>query len=92
MLTYVDEVADGTYRVEARIPGLPTTFSMYFIKNGPGVLIEPGPAALVSTVQAAVNHLGISDLKSIEILGEPIAKVKKKFRTSALSRFLVHLG
>ena len=65
MRTQIDEVADGTYRVEARIPGLLTTFSMYFVKSNPGVLIEPGPAALIPTIQEAVNHLGVSDLRYV---------------------------
>jgi len=41
---------------------------------------------------AEERGLGTCDLKRIEILGEPIEKVKKKFKTSFLSRFLVHLG
>ncbi len=64
-MIHIDEVADGTYRVEAQIPGLPTIFSMYFIKNSHGVLIEPGPAALIPTIQEAINHLGLSDLEYI---------------------------
>jgi glyoxylase-like metal-dependent hydrolase (beta-lactamase superfamily II) len=65
-MTHVDEVADGTYWLETQIPGLPTIFSMYFIKDSHGgVLIDPGPAALMPTIQEAINHLGLSDLKYI---------------------------
>jgi len=41
---------------------------------------------------AEERGLGTCNLKEITVLGEPIEKVKKKFGTSLLSRFLVHLG
>jgi hypothetical protein len=41
---------------------------------------------------AEERGLGTCNLKEITILGEPIEKVKKKFRTSFISKFLVHLG
>jgi glyoxylase-like metal-dependent hydrolase (beta-lactamase superfamily II) len=64
-MTHVEQVADKTYRVQAQLPGLPTIFSLYFIQGDPGVLIEPGPAGLVPTIQDAMNQLAISDLKYI---------------------------
>ncbi len=33
MKTYVEEIAEGTYRLETQIPGLNTVFSVYFIKD-----------------------------------------------------------
>jgi glyoxylase-like metal-dependent hydrolase (beta-lactamase superfamily II) len=64
-MAHVEEVADRTYRVQARLTGLPTIFSLYFIQGDPGILIEPGPAGLVPTIQDAMNQLAISDLKYI---------------------------
>lgn len=65
MITHIDEVAERTYRLQAEIPGVPAVFSIYLIKETSGVLIEPGPAALIPTIQAAINHLGLSDLEYI---------------------------
>jgi len=64
------------------------------------VAVDAVGAAVMSIPPEKVKHLrlakeiglGTSDLKQIDILGEPIEKVKKKFRTSFSSRFLVHLG
>ncbi|MFC1893137.1 MBL fold metallo-hydrolase [Chloroflexota bacterium] len=56
-MAQVDEVAQGIYRLEAQIPGLSTVFSIFLIKGSGGVLIEPGPAALVPTVQAVMDDL-----------------------------------
>ena len=64
-MTDINEVADNIYRVEVTLPGLPTIFSIYLIKNNPGVLIDPGPAALLPTIQAAMAQLGITDLKYV---------------------------
>jgi glyoxylase-like metal-dependent hydrolase (beta-lactamase superfamily II) len=64
-MTHVGEVADRTYRVQARLPGLPTIFSVYFIQGDPGAFLEPGPAGMVPTIQDAMNHLAMSDLKYI---------------------------
>jgi uncharacterized protein (DUF362 family) len=41
---------------------------------------------------AEKKGLGISNLNQIEILGEPIEKVRRKFRRAILSRFLSHVG
>ncbi len=62
---HIDEVAEGIYRLRAQIPGASTPFSAYFIKETRGVLIEPGPSALVPAIQAAISHLGLSDLEYI---------------------------
>ena len=64
------------------------------------VAVDAVGAAVMGIPPEKVKHLHLSeerglgtcDLKQIEILGEPIEKVKKKFRTSFSSRFLVHLG
>lgn len=41
---------------------------------------------------AEKKGLGTRDLNQIEILGEPIERVKKKFKRSILSGFLAHIG
>jgi len=64
------------------------------------VAVDAVGAAVMGIPPEIVKHLrlaeekglGTCDLKQIEILGEPIEKVKKKFKTSILSKFLVHLG
>lgn len=65
MMTYVEEVAEETYRLATRIPGLPSMFTTYFIKDGSGVMIEPGPAAAIPRIQKAVEELGLGNLEYI---------------------------
>ena len=65
-----------------------------------GVAVDDVGAAVMGIPPESVKHLrfaeerglGTCDLKRIEILGEPIEKVKKKFKTSFSSKFLAHLG
>jgi glyoxylase-like metal-dependent hydrolase (beta-lactamase superfamily II) len=56
----LEQLADGTYRLEGRVPGVNAVFAVYFIQDGNGAIIEPGPAALVPSVQEAVVELGLS--------------------------------
>jgi glyoxylase-like metal-dependent hydrolase (beta-lactamase superfamily II) len=56
----VEKVAKDIYRLGGRIPGLATIFAVYFIKDGDGAIIEPGPALLVPKIQEAVAELGLS--------------------------------
>ena len=65
METFVEEIAQDTYRLETHIPGLNPIFSVYFIKDKPSVLIEPGPAAIIPAIQKAVKDL---DLKNLEYI------------------------
>ena len=65
IIKHIDEVAEETYRLETRVPGVPEIFTVYFIKEGGGVLIEPGPAALVPTIQAVIKDLGLTGLEYI---------------------------
>jgi glyoxylase-like metal-dependent hydrolase (beta-lactamase superfamily II) len=64
-MTHIDEVAEGTYRLRAQIPKARTPFTVYFIKEPGGVLVEPGPSALVPVIQAAIKQLELSDLEYI---------------------------
>ncbi len=64
-MVHVDEVAEGTYRLEEQIPGVSAIFSIYLIVGSGGVLIEPGPAALVPAIRAAMSDLGLRELEYI---------------------------
>jgi len=61
----VKEVADRIYRFEAGLPVMTSLFTVYLIKESQGVLIEPGPAALVPGIQEAMKKLGMKDLAYI---------------------------
>jgi len=58
---------------------------------GAAVMCIP-PESVKHLCLAEETGLGTCRLERIEILGEPLERVKKKFRTSSLSKFLVHLG
>ncbi len=58
-----------------------------------GAAVMGVPPEDVKHIRFAVEKgLGISDLNQIKILGESIESVKKKFRSSILSKFLGRLG
>jgi hypothetical protein len=59
MKTPIEEIAQETYRLETRIPGLNTVFSVYFIKDKSSILIEPGPAAIIPAIQTAARELDL---------------------------------
>ena len=65
MKTPIEEIAQETYRLETRIPGLNTVFSVYFIKDKSSILIEPGPAAIIPAIQQAVKELNLENLEYI---------------------------
>jgi glyoxylase-like metal-dependent hydrolase (beta-lactamase superfamily II) len=54
------EVANRTYRIEARPAASPFTYSVYFIDDGRGVIVEPGPAVMVPAIREAVSRLHMS--------------------------------
>jgi glyoxylase-like metal-dependent hydrolase (beta-lactamase superfamily II) len=59
------EVADKIYRLEVPVAGAYVPTVSYFIADGNGALIEPGPGAAVSTVRQAIKHLGLNELAYI---------------------------
>ena len=59
------EVGDRTYRLEVPVPGAYVPTVSYFIKDGNGALIEPGPGAAVPAVQSAIECLSLSQLAYI---------------------------
>ena len=65
MKTYIEEIAEETYRLETQIPGLNTIFSVYFIKDESSVLIEPGPAAIIPAIQKVIKEYALNNLEYI---------------------------
>ena len=66
MMIKVEEVAGGTYWLETKIPGITTAFSIYFIKSSRnGVLVDPGPAALILDIREAMKKLELDSLEYI---------------------------
>jgi glyoxylase-like metal-dependent hydrolase (beta-lactamase superfamily II) len=61
----LQEVADGIYHFESKLPVMTNLFTVYIIKERAGVVIEPGPAALVPRIQEAMRKLGMNDLAYI---------------------------
>jgi glyoxylase-like metal-dependent hydrolase (beta-lactamase superfamily II) len=56
----LEQLADETYRLEGKIPGISAPFAIYFIRDGGGAIIEPGPAVLIPEILKATAELGIS--------------------------------
>jgi len=57
----IQTVAEETYRIEVRIPHVDSLFSTYFIREGRGVLIEPGPSATIPFIKEAMGELGMTE-------------------------------
>ena len=55
-----EQLTDDIYRLEGRIPGVDAVFAVYFIRDGGGAIIEPGPARLVPDIHKAAAELGIT--------------------------------
>jgi len=60
-MAQLERVAGGIYRLEGRVAGINAVFAVYFIKDGDGAILEPGPAVLVPDIQEAARELGISN-------------------------------
>jgi glyoxylase-like metal-dependent hydrolase (beta-lactamase superfamily II) len=60
-LISINEVAEETYSIEVILPGIDSNFAVYFIREGKGALIEPGPAAMIPSIQEAMKQLGMKD-------------------------------
>lgn len=93
-------VIDGIIAGEGHeTSGNPVEMNLVVAGTDP-VAVDAVGAAVMGIPPEKVKHLrlaeerglGTCDLKQIEILGEPVEKVEKKFRTSLASRLLVHLG
>lgn len=58
----VEQVAEKTYKIEVFDQRVDSLFTVYFICEGKGVLIEPGPASMIPYIQEAMKQLGMTDL------------------------------
>jgi len=56
----LEQLAEDIYRLEKKIPGANAPFAVYFIRDGGGAIIEPGPAVLVPDILEAAAQLDIS--------------------------------
>jgi glyoxylase-like metal-dependent hydrolase (beta-lactamase superfamily II) len=62
----VRQLIDEIYQFETLLPqGVPSLFTVYLIKESPGVVIDPGPAILVPQIKEAMVKLGIKNLSYI---------------------------
>jgi len=61
----IEEVAEKTYRLEVFIPKTNWLTAVYFIDEGQGVMIEPGPATAIPSIQEAMEELGMKELAYI---------------------------
>ena len=57
----IEEIAEETYRIQVSDQKVDTQFAIYFIREGKGVLIEPGPASMNPYIQEALGQLGMTD-------------------------------
>jgi len=92
-------VIDGIIAGEGHeTSGAPVEMDLVIAGQDP-VAVDAVGAAVMGIPPGSVKHLrladekglGTCDLEQIQILGEPIEKVKKTFRTSFLSKFLFHV-
>ena len=92
-------VIDGVIAGEGyETSGTPVEMNLVIAGTDP-VAVDAVGAAVMGISPESVKHLrlamekglGTCDLKEIEVLGEPVEKVKRKFKTSFLTKFLVHL-
>jgi glyoxylase-like metal-dependent hydrolase (beta-lactamase superfamily II) len=65
MMVELKKVADKIYRFETMLSVMTSPFTVYLIKESQGVVIDPGPAALVPQIQEAMKKLGMKNLAYI---------------------------
>jgi glyoxylase-like metal-dependent hydrolase (beta-lactamase superfamily II) len=57
----VELITDEIYHLGEWVPGANTVFAVYFIKDGDGAIVEPGPAVLVPKIQGVAAELGMPE-------------------------------
>jgi glyoxylase-like metal-dependent hydrolase (beta-lactamase superfamily II) len=60
-VTAPELIAEDIFRIGEWIPGVDAEFAVYFIKDGRGAIIEPGPASLLPRIAEAAAALGMTD-------------------------------
>ena len=61
----IETIAESLYRLEVILPRGRYLFTVYLIDAGGGVLIEPGPASIVPSIQEGMKQLGMKGLSYI---------------------------
>jgi len=61
----VEKVVDKIYRLTVTLPAIDWPSTTYLIDVGRGVLVEPGPAAVVPSIQEAMKQLRMDELEYI---------------------------
>jgi glyoxylase-like metal-dependent hydrolase (beta-lactamase superfamily II) len=61
----IETIAEALYRLEVILPCGRYLFTVYLIDAGGGVLIEPGPASIVPSIQEGMKLLGMKGLSYI---------------------------
>jgi len=61
----MEEVAEGIFRVEVRIPNVDVIFAAYLIRGAKGAILEPGPASGTPLIQEAIKKLGMKEVAYI---------------------------
>jgi len=61
----INEVGDKIYQIQVQKQGLNGRYTVYIIKEGQGVLIDPGPASIIPSIQAGMKAIGLENLAYI---------------------------
>ena len=61
----IKEVAEKTYRMQANVEKTLMTCTVYLIHDEEGIVIEPGPAAIIPLIQEGMKKLGMKTLSHI---------------------------
>jgi glyoxylase-like metal-dependent hydrolase (beta-lactamase superfamily II) len=59
-VTVTELIAENIYRIGERISGVDAELAVYFIKDGNGAIVEPGPASITPKIVEAAASLGIT--------------------------------
>jgi glyoxylase-like metal-dependent hydrolase (beta-lactamase superfamily II) len=61
----IETIAESLYRLEVKSPRARYIFAVYLIDEGGGVLLEPGPASIIPSIQEGMKRLGMKGLSYI---------------------------
>src|SRR4030042_3430657 len=61
----IEPIAESLYRLEIRFSSARYVFAVYLIAEGGGVLLEPGPARIIPSIQEGMKQLGMKGLSYI---------------------------
>ena len=64
-MTNIKEIAERTYRIQVQVPNIYNTFTVYFIHETKGVIIDPGPTSAIPSIQETMRELGMKELAYI---------------------------